>query len=199
MGKFYAVKKGKEPGIYNTWEECREQTAGFSGAIYKSFPTAGEAAAFMGWTKTLADNEAEECDLVAYVDGSFNTATNEYGSGAVIIEDGEEVYLSENGNDAEMAGMRNVAGEILAAELAMKYAYEHGYQSIEIVHDYEGIARWCTGEWKTNREGTRRYKAAYGEYSKKIKIVFTKVKGHSGDVYNDLADSLAKKAAKVLQ
>lgn len=198
-GKFYAVKKGKIPGIYNTWEDCREQITGFSGAIYKSFPTAKEAAAFMGWMETSTDNAGGKCELVAYVDGSFNIATNEYGSGAVIIENGEEVYLSENGNDTELAGMRNVAGEILAAELAMKYAYEHGYHSIEIVHDYEGIARWCTGEWKTNREGTRRYKAVYEEYSKNLKIIFTKVKGHSGDVYNDLADSLAKKAAKVLQ
>ena len=30
--KYYAVKKGKKPGIYRSWEECRAQVSGFSGA-----------------------------------------------------------------------------------------------------------------------------------------------------------------------
>lgn len=194
--KFYAVKAGKTPGIYRTWEECKRETAGFSGAIYKSFPTAEAAAEFMGWTGT--GEKDEECDLVAYVDGSYNIATGEYGSGVVLIEDGEEITLYEKGNDKELASMRNVAGEILASEMAMKYAYEHGAASIEIMHDYEGIARWCTGEWKANKEGTKRYQEIYREYSKNVRIKFTKVKGHSGDVYNDMADELAKKAAGVV-
>ena len=37
--KYYAVKKGRKPGIYDTWDECRKQTLGFSGAVYKSFKT----------------------------------------------------------------------------------------------------------------------------------------------------------------
>ena len=32
------------------------------------------------------------------------------------------------------------------------------------------------------------------EYKKKINIKFVKVKGHSGDKYNDIVDKLAKKA-----
>ena len=27
--KFYAVKIGKNPGIYETWEECQNQISGF--------------------------------------------------------------------------------------------------------------------------------------------------------------------------
>lgn len=30
----YAVRKGTIPGVYNTWEECKEQVNGFKGAIY---------------------------------------------------------------------------------------------------------------------------------------------------------------------
>ena len=37
--KYYAVKKGKKPGVYRTWDECKAQTDGFSGAIFKSFKT----------------------------------------------------------------------------------------------------------------------------------------------------------------
>ena len=193
--KFYAVKKGRATGIFHTWEECKAQTAGYPGAIYNSFPTAAQAAEYMGWT--ASSEPEEECELVAYVDGSYNIATGEYGSGVIIIDGTEEICLKERGNDPGMAVMRNVAGEIAASEMAMKYAVEHGYGSIEIIHDYQGIASWCLGEWKTNKEETRRYKMAYDTYKKDVRIKFTKVKGHSGDKYNDIADMLAKQAAGV--
>lgn len=37
--KFYVVWKGLQPGIYESWDECRQQIAGFEGAVYKSFPS----------------------------------------------------------------------------------------------------------------------------------------------------------------
>ncbi len=41
--KIYAVKKGRNTGLFTTWEECKAQTEGFPGAIFKSFPTVQEA------------------------------------------------------------------------------------------------------------------------------------------------------------
>jgi ribonuclease H-related protein len=41
--KFYAVKKGRRPGIYITWDECKQQVSGHSGAVFKSFKTKQEA------------------------------------------------------------------------------------------------------------------------------------------------------------
>lgn len=35
--KFYVVWKGKRPGIYQTWDDCKAQISGVSGAQYKSF------------------------------------------------------------------------------------------------------------------------------------------------------------------
>lgn len=35
--KFYVVWKGVKPGIYDSWDSCREQIMGFTGAVYKSF------------------------------------------------------------------------------------------------------------------------------------------------------------------
>lgn len=46
--KYYAVKAGYIPGIYKSWDDCKKQTDGFSGAIYKSFKTKEEAEAFLG-------------------------------------------------------------------------------------------------------------------------------------------------------
>lgn len=31
--KFYAVAKGKKPGVYYTWEECLDQVRGQKGAL----------------------------------------------------------------------------------------------------------------------------------------------------------------------
>ncbi|MFK7960740.1 MAG: viroplasmin family protein [Phycisphaerales bacterium] len=46
--KFYAVRRGRTPGVYTTWAECQRQTKGFSGAEFKSFPSPGEAEAWIG-------------------------------------------------------------------------------------------------------------------------------------------------------
>ncbi|MEM7485656.1 MAG: ribonuclease H family protein [Bacteroidota bacterium] len=35
--KFYVVWKGKRPGIYEKWADCKAQIEGFKGAQYKSF------------------------------------------------------------------------------------------------------------------------------------------------------------------
>ena len=90
--------------------------------------------------------------------------------------------------------MRNVAGEIKGAEAAMQYALDHGIREIAIYHDYEGIAKWCLGEWKTNNAGTKAYKAFHNKAKSRVKIRFVKVAGHSGNKYNDMADKLAKEA-----
>ena len=40
----------------------------------------------------------------------------------------------------------------------------------------------------------RHYKACYDSIKDRLEIHFVKVKGHSGDMYNEMADQLAKKA-----
>ena len=55
--KYYAVRKGLNPGIYNTWDECRKNVIGFSGAIYKSFTSLEEAKSFMNGGSSTADLE----------------------------------------------------------------------------------------------------------------------------------------------
>ena len=56
MPKYYAVKVGRQPGIYTTWEECKSQVNGYSGAIYKSFATLQEAKVFMGDNSNITSN-----------------------------------------------------------------------------------------------------------------------------------------------
>lgn len=197
-GKYYAVKKGLKTGIFRTWEECKANVSGYSGASYKSFKTKAEAEAYLGTGKDSdfqPENVLNDKDCVKiYVDGSYNSATKEFSYGMVVLcGDGEEKYSGKS-DDKELVSMRNVAGEIKGAEAAMQYALDKSLPAIEIYHDYEGIAKWCLGEWKTNKEGTKAYKAFYDEASRRVQISFVKVTGHSNDKYNDMADELAKEA-----
>ena len=76
--KFYAVKKGKKPGIYNTWEQCKAQVLKFPGAIYKSFKNLSEAQNF------IKINTCEKSEAIAYIDGSFDKDKKIYGYGGYI-------------------------------------------------------------------------------------------------------------------
>ena len=41
--KFYVVWNGVHPGIYQSWNECKQQIAGYPGAKYKAFQSLAEA------------------------------------------------------------------------------------------------------------------------------------------------------------
>lgn len=193
--KFYAVKKGYNRGIFYSWDECKKQIDGYSGAIYKSFTSLEDANRFLSDEEEIRDDKT---DLVAYVDGSYNIATREFSYGMVILNGESEEYFSKKYNDPELSEMRNVAGEIMGSMSAMDYCLSNGFKSIMIYFDYEGIEKWCKGYWKTNKMGTKRYKEYYDDMKNKIHIVFKKVKAHSGDKYNDIADRLAKEAVGII-
>lgn len=161
-----------------------------------------EAQAFAGVNAegipdTLPRAEKPASDqVIAYVDGSYRSDTGEFSYGMVILKDGEEHTFCEKMTDKELALMHNVAGEIKGSEAAMKYAVDHNIPEITIYHDYEGIAKWCTGAWKATKPGTIAYQAFYREAMKKVKVHFVKVKGHSNDKYNDMADQLGQKSSR---
>ena len=219
--KFYAVRKGRKTGIFTTWDECRAQVHGFPCAEYKSFPTMEGAKGFMelgmegenllpfdenpkhlsnNTNSSIASNQitqsiSNEPELVAYVDGSYDQSTKRFSYGMVILENGEEKTFNKSFSDPSLAGMRNVAGEIMGARAAMEYAIANNKKRLVIYHDYEGIARWCTGQWQAKKSGTQQYRQHYQQALQQGLIIhFHKVKGHSGDTYNELADKLAKGA-----
>lgn len=200
--KFYAVLRGREPGIYTTWNECKQQVDHFPCAVYKSFLTKAEAEAFIG-TQSIGkamtvsldqQNETNGADLLhIYVDGSY--MKGQYGW-AFVVYDGEERVFSDYGlgEQAEAVAIRNVAGELAATMRAIKWAKDHlaGKQGIVIHHDYMGIAAWAEGSWQAKNPFTQ----AYAQFVKPALkwVQFQKVQGHSGVEGNELADKLAKQA-----
>lgn len=258
MLSFYAVRRGRQPGVYLSWDDCKAQTAGYSGAVYKKFKTLGEAQAFMqadvtqpcpqrtqGAGKTSgevrgdvsqpchqtiqkafktsgevqysvqasalqsqhqagAEAHAEELQnlpldhCLAYVDGSFNVATDVYGYGVILLTHQGPYEFQGNGTDAELASMRNVSGEIYGSMRAVTEALRLGFSAITIYYDYMGIECWANGSWKTNKQGTANYKAFMQQHSRLIDIRFQKVRAHTGVYYNEAVDRLAKQAVGLL-
>mgnify|MGYP001116930371 CR=1 FL=1 len=198
---YYAVKDGRKVGIYTTWDECEPQVKEYSGAIYKKFSNYDDAYKFImdgNEASPMRDIDGLDADeMVAYVDGSFDVKNNYYGYGAVLFTDNGKTTYFQKENDTDMVHMRNVAGEISGAMYAMEEALRRNKRVLYLHYDYTGIEKWALGRWKTNRVGTKKYKEYYESIEEDLKVIFIKVKAHSGVEYNEEADQLAKKALAI--
>ena len=178
--KFYAVKKGFKTGVFTSWNEAKELVTGYPGADYKSFTNEDVA-------------PIDEADLYnIYVDGSFKEDLNAVGYGIVVTKD--DVVLFKDGGRVAIKDTteRNVIGEIYASIRSIQLAIVNGYKNICICYDYEGIEKWATGAWKAKKPITKRYVEYFNQHKDKLNIKFKHVYGHTGNIYNEEADRIAK-------
>lgn len=189
---YYAVRVGRNPGIYKTWDECKREVTGFKGASYKKFSNLKDAENFINNEEKEKREKASDNELIVYVDGSYRNSDKSHSYGVYMFNEVEEYSFSKRFfKDSEM---RNVSGEIKGAMKAMDYAREIKKDKIYLHYDYEGIRSWALGYWKANKDGTKEYKKFYDEVKKSLEVEFIKVAAHSGVKYNELVDKLAKEA-----
>lgn len=142
---------------------------------------------------------------VCYTDGSYGKNGETHGGivywgGSVEKSKCIHVYTTR----PEFVGMNNVGGEILAAYSALlsfvakarKLNEEVGLNMLElqIVYDYEGVGKWATGQWKTNKLATKWYARKVRELlesAPNLKVTWIWTKGHQGNSGNELADKVA--------
>lgn len=81
---YYAVARGKCPGVYTTWLECKKQIDHFKGARFKKFTTEKDAQMFVedkyihpmtqttidAFFKPVSDPTESENNLIAFTDGA---------------------------------------------------------------------------------------------------------------------------------
>lgn len=204
--KYYGVKIGLIPGIYYTWEECRKNVSGYPKGEYKGFNNEVEAHQYVFGNLAL-NNVNENFDAlnmpygeaIAYVDGSYSEKTNIPTYGIVFITNGNENRFSGIVEDKSLHTMKNVAGELEAAICSLKIAKAIGIKKLTIYHDYTGISAWYKKEWKANKKGVKRYCEICEDMKDYINVKFVHIKGHSGDYYNEMADSLAAQMQEKIQ
>ncbi|RYZ56296.1 MAG: ribonuclease H [Sphingobacteriales bacterium] len=159
--KYYVVWKGAKPGIYNTWDECSRQIAGFPKALYKSFET-GEAARraftedpykYIGQntpaSATIAPEKLAKIgrpigDSIS-VDGAWNTATGVIEYRGVYTKTGEELFRKGPYQD----GTNNIA-EFLAIVHGLAFCKKQGL-TLPIYSDSRNAIAWVMKkEFRTN-------------------------------------------------
>lgn len=188
--KYYAVKTCDSEEIFTSWEACKEYLVGKKRVQYKSFKTIEEAKCFLNQEEVEPDFKSP----TAYIDGSYDKNTGCYSFGGVLIIGNTQHTFYKKYEPDLYAEARNVAGEIKGAGYIINYAIHQNLKELNIIYDYEGIEKWYTGFWKANSPIARAYVEFRNQVKDQIKINFIKVKSHSNDKYNDLADKLAKKA-----
>ena len=136
-----------------------------------------------------------------YTDGSCLENPGNGGWAAIIFVNNEKVVISGNKKNTTNNQM-----ELMAAIEALKKLPKG--QEIQIFTDSkyvkqgitEWIKKWMQNNWKTSSKQKVKNVELWqelNEISKKHKIEWKWIKAHAGDVFNEEADQLAKKAANL--
>lgn len=140
-----------------------------------------------------------ENKIAIYVDGSFKTI-NEHqliGSAYVVVNvDGSTVERKVAKEYEAGTHSWNVTGELNAVYGAVAYALQNNVSEVNIYHDLEGSAHWANKTWKAKKPETQKYANYINRVrnEKGLIINFIHVKGHSGNMFNEVADKLAGEA-----
>jgi ribonuclease HI len=202
----YAVKKGINPGIYNTWEECKANVIGVSGSIYKKCKTLEDATQFCNENKSI-----KLCDKL-YDKEKCSDIVNVYTDGSLIKKNGYEscgygIYIPKYnikiGNILKKNKTNNRA-ELIAIIDAIQYLIKKQEKNICIYTDstYSILIFGNTGK-KYEKKGYKNVKNCdlvkkVNQLQKQdINLSFHHVRAHSGnienenDIGNDIVDEIA--------
>jgi len=146
-----------------------------------------------------------------YIDGSWNPASGTGGWAFVVLDDGRQLH-AESGSESTLS---NNSAEVLAAVKAMYWIETYGAGKAVTLwtdsnHVVEGCLRyraiWRNNGWKRidpNPRARRRPladAALWKQFDALLEnnplVTVELCKGHSGNAGNELADSLARDAAR---
>lgn len=205
----YGIRKGydfdKQQEVTNiivyTWEECYKLIKGVKGANYKGFSDIKDANEYINQVKSVIRTEEEipEDCMSIFVDGSFNSETEFYSYGFVVLKNGIVEYIeSAKSEDKSKKELRQVAGELDATMKSVEYALSKNEKVVAIHFDYNGIACHCTGEWDRKDASSKLYYEKMQTYMKNgIEILFVKLESHTGEIWNEMADEKCKEELNI--
>ncbi len=205
--KYYAVRKGKQTGIFDQWfgpKGAQIQVTGFPGAEFKSFPTRAEAEQFLlGIAKEdTAEEPLEGEHTTVFTDGG---AVGNPGPGGYGV-----VLLFPDGRRQELCGgfklTTNNRMELMGCIAALEAL--PGETSIVLHSDSRYLVDAVNKGWVFAWQ-KRGWKKANGEPALNIdlwkrllklldesNVVLKWVKGHAGNVWNERCDQLVHEAIR---
>jgi len=211
--KFYAVARGRKPGIYTQWfgpDGAEAQIKGFENARFKGFASLEEAEAWLEkpgeyrprGAKAATASLPEDLSgwLRIYTDGSSLGNPGPGGWGAVIeAEDGcQELaggYRLTTNNRMELLGCI-AALEAISASVRVVITTDSQYVVKGIM---QGWARkWRASGWMRTRTEPAENYDLWDELLKlteEREVMFRWIKGHAGHKQNERCDELARTAA----
>ena len=203
--KYYAVRIGKQAGIYTEWfgpNGAQVQVAGFPGAEFKGFATRAEAEKFLNPQSDKKSMTPEKGDrrIQVFTDGGAVGNPGPGGFGVVILRpDGQQQELSgafqwTTNNRMELMGCIK-ALEALARNMPLTLHSDSRYL-VDAVN--KGWARaWRRRGWKKangapalNPDLWQRLLMLLDDRDVWLKWV----KGHAGNIWNERCDQLVHEA-----
>lgn len=155
--KYYAVRVGRQTGVFDNWADCEAQVKGFKGAKFKSFTSKSmaEHALEHGWdTEPSSQTKSAESESVAQdyikesisVDAACSGNPGELEYQCVHTETGEQIF----GSKRYPVGTNNL-GEFLAIVDGLRYLHEMSDSVTPIYSDSLSALAWVrNGKVKTN-------------------------------------------------
>lgn len=154
MCKVYAVRSGKQTGIFNTWEECQSVTKGYSGAEYKSFKSMADAEQYMRGDAPLSVSLPSVGVLLTFTSKlKGNVLKFTVTLQSKLMTDVVSVETDVSGYPLSLVS------DILPVVTGLYRAKSLGISEVTVVHRNEGIEAWYTGAWSANTDFTRQYAA----------------------------------------
>jgi len=128
--KYYAVVKGRKTGIFSTWQECKEQITGFSGALYKSFKTRSEAEEALVTARQTSVFPQEPERKKRKPAGTSSLPTNEIIMDSVCVD----AACSGNPGAVEYKGVYTTTRTLLFQKHPIPYGTNNLGEFLAIVH-----------------------------------------------------------------
>jgi ribonuclease HI len=214
--KYYAVRKGRQSGIYQDWDTCKAQVDGFAGAQYKSFSTREDAARYLAGEDSAGRSSGPKPPrgqsthepvpaghVVIYADGACSGNPGRGGYGTVVLSGDQRRELSAGfrkttNNRMEILGC--IAGLDAIEERSDITIYSDSKYVVDAVT--KGWAEtWRSRGWNRKVEGELVPASNADLWARMLdlcewhRVAFRWVRGHDGNIENERCDELARAAA----
>lgn len=149
-------------------------------------------------------------DIKIYTDGACSGNPGKGGWAYILIDTGKCEVYKEHGGERDTT---NNKMELMSVFKAITYCIKQNIRKITIYSDsayvvnafkFGWLKSWKANNWKKKDGETIKNKELWKELSDllegyPIKVDFVKVKGHSGDTFNEMVDKLAKLAIEYME